>query len=76
MERPTQETKEETMMSENNYTPGPWNAQCVGVTGDRPVGDSGLRYWCIEQKLGEDEAYRGGICNVHSAEHIGGISIE
>lgn len=53
------------------HTPGPWEADCCDVTGARPPGDSGVRFWSV---VGKGD-YRGSVCNVHSAEHIGGITI-
>ena len=58
-------------MSAPAFTPGPWMATCGDVTGEREVGDDGLRFWSI-QSAGQ---YRGDICHVHAAEHIGGIMI-
>ena len=55
----------------SEHTPGPWVAICCDVTGERPVGDSGIRYWYVDP-VGE---YRGSVCNVHAAEGIGGITI-
>lgn len=55
----------------SEHTPGPWVTTCCDVTGERPVGDSGIRYWYVDP-VGE---YRGSVCNVHAAEGIGGITI-
>lgn len=60
-------------MGDVKHTPGPWRAVCLDVVEGRTAGDSGVRFWMIEQDL--DGAYRGGICNVHQAEDIGGITI-
>lgn len=54
------------------FTPGPWAANCYDVGGDRPVGDSGVRFWSISPNA---EHYRGDVASCHSAEHIGGITL-
>lgn len=56
------------------YTKGPWKKICEDVDGPRELGDTGLRFWSIREATGE--RYRGGICIVSAAPHIGGISIE
>lgn len=62
-------------MNSAQHTPGPWAAYCNDLSeGElRPVGDSGVRYWDVNPD--QSERYRGAICNVHAAEHIGGISL-
>lgn len=63
------------MSAEVKHTPGPWHATCVDrVNGNRDLGDDGIRFWevCPEGQ----GAYRGAVCTVHSAVHIGGITIK
>jgi hypothetical protein len=57
----------------SKHTPGPWVATCSDVVGERPIGDSGLRFWNVEESDGPK--YRGNVASVFSAEHIGGITI-
>ncbi len=54
------------------HTPGPWVAYNQDVKGERPLGDDGVRFWDIAP----EGPYRGAICTVHGAEHIGGITRE
>ncbi len=54
------------------HTPGPWVASCCDITDERPVGEDGVRFWNITQG---GVPYRGDVCNVHQAGHIGGITI-
>lgn len=53
-------------------TPGLWAAVNHDVEGERKLGDSGLRFWNV---LAANGRYRGDVCSVHAAEHIGGITI-
>lgn len=56
-----------------SHTPGPWVALCADVSGVRPIGDDGVRFWEIHE-ASSDDRYRGGIASVHAAEHIQGIT--
>lgn len=57
----------------SQHTPGPWVAVNHDVEGEREVGEDGVRFWNV---LAADGRYRGDVCSIHSAVHIGGISIE
>lgn len=57
----------------SKHTPGPWKAYCHDALDERSLGDTGIRFWTINQTDGGE--YRGGIANVHAAEHIGGIKL-
>lgn len=54
------------------HTEGPWIASCLDRTGGLKRGDNGIRFWSICN----EGQYRGEVCNVHAAEHIGGITID
>ena len=55
-----------------SHTPGPWIARCDDQTEGLKRGDNGIRFWSIR---GEGK-YRGDMCTVHAAEHIGGVTID
>jgi len=55
------------------HTPTPWRAENEDVTGERPIGDDGLRFWTIYP---DSEQFRGSIARVSEAECIGGITRE
>lgn len=59
-------------MSAPGTTPGPWVAVNHDVEGERYIGDSGVRFWNVLRDIGP---YRGDVCAVHSAQHIGGITL-
>src|SRR5687767_6526308 len=50
-------------------TPGPWVIEPAIV-------DGVTLYWYVEQKLPVGATYRGSVCTVSHAEHIGGITRE
>jgi hypothetical protein len=58
--------------SGGGYTRGPWVAYCQDVTGERALGDDGVRFWDISGA----GPYRGGVASVHAALNIGGITLE